>query len=52
MTVQFSAIASTMTDVCAKFVTQVSDPVIRLETEPCGSELARDDGGTSDIDAN
>ncbi|AXA55866.1 hypothetical protein CEQ51_16900 [Pseudomonas thivervalensis] len=52
MTVQFSAIASTMTDVYAKFVTQVPDPVIRLETEPLWSELARDDGSTSSIDAS
>jgi len=52
MTVQFSAIASTLTDVCAKFVTEVSDPVIRLEAEPCGSGLAREDGCTVNIVAN
>ncbi|WP_212797695.1 hypothetical protein [Pseudomonas sp. St316] len=49
MTVQFSAIASTMTDVCAKFVTLARDPVI--PTEMNSWELARDGGDTSNIDA-
>ncbi|UZE24435.1 hypothetical protein LOY67_03180 [Pseudomonas sp. B21-056] len=97
MTVQFSAIASTMTDVCEKFVTMVWDPVTapsRITLNPVGacsrwrqhiqhpiklthrhreqarshkglvvgmdigftrdqggSELAREDGSTSDIHA-
>ncbi|AOE63648.1 hypothetical protein AXG94_18400 [Pseudomonas corrugata] len=67
MTVQFSAIASTLTDVCEKFVTMPRHPVTHAgigHLEPCGdmdvvstpdqgeSGLAREEGGTFGIQAS
>ena len=52
MTVQFYAVAGTISEDCAKFVTVVLDPVIAntalrsLETH-CGSGLARECGGSA-----
>lgn len=46
MTVQFSAIASTMTDVCAKYVTKHLNPVICLQGESAALPASRfDDDG-------
>lgn len=46
MTVQFSTIASTMSDVCAKYVTKHLNPVIYLQGERAALPASRfaDDG--------